>query len=652
MIETATFRYNGVDLRHPMRTECRVRPAWSQDGRTVLYVEHEFTVNAFAFADAPGANDTGDTVEDLRKRLMAPGKEFIATGKGLGDDLHVNRPDGSGMRDAHLGPRPVSADFVVMGGEGNAVKVRWVVVVNVPRCGEDAKQEAVSSMAWGVTHEINDIGLTVERVEGLITLNQSLRANGRLAYCVDQWRDSLLQNMKPPLGFRRTTRQFTTSPDQCELRFSWTDTENGRPPPDGVSKIRATHTLESSLAAAAFTTQIVTIDATISGYRGVSRSVPLLAFLKIAGSRLEGHRKAGRFILTQNLRFTEDVYAESSSFSINCTVVTTKSSGGSFFGGSTVGPESLWRVLNESRLWTPIDGTSHASWDKSMQAAKAFAPRGTAGLTVASGEAIIDVCDGDSYGLTPPPAASLPVRVSAADMPSEVENTAGGGVLASLPPGINPDFVSDILNPGVNTNKPPPAPSSWLAWSCKTFFRETPSLSLVRKSPAKPIGVPQGVNPPPREFLVGLSEGGQRPEGPAGPPQPPPVTNAYAASPIVSGSAAGVRDSIAPPDFHEAQGDSPQDEIHVGGSPRRTVSIYGFGVRVGYRVPVPRLLYWGGVPVVEVDRMVEEDSKAILGGPLRIYRTDWRVDYVLTRATNYPGPVLADPVQGLDGFEQ
>ena len=86
------------------------------------------------------------------------------------------------------------------------------------------------------------------------------------------------------------------------------------------------------------------------------------------------------------------------------------------------------------------------------------------------------------------------------------------------------------------------------------------------------------------------------------------------------------------------------DEVQATASPDRLLVLAGYGVRIGYRVPVPQLPTAGGITLIEEKRIVYEGiAGAVCGVPINY--TVWHITY---RVPDAPGVILlpGNPVVG------
>jgi hypothetical protein len=633
MSASPTLSYNGIEFTAPYLTRMTVRPVMCPAERVVLWTEHEIEVNAWITSQQPETEDAGDAIQSMRTALMAVGKELHVTGLGYGDDLHVNGA-GNSVRDAHLGPVPNVEDLVPLGGNGNAFRVRWSVKFRLG-CIDGDRYEGLASMTFSVAHSIDgNTGLSQEVVEGELVIAQTFKENGQLPYSADQWRERL-EKREPPLGFHRTAQRYAVSKDRCKLDFSWTDSEIARPYPEGIIKIRATHSLSSRLDKSAFNLQLVTIAATIAAARGAARSLPLLAFLQIVGSRMEKWAKMGYFVLTQSISFEEDIFGTSSSFTYVATVMTANARAGP--GGANAGNLNFTDVLTHSNMWTPI-GTSYASWAGSMRGESAWACRGRAGLGPEGPDAIITLCDTRSGGPGGTTATPNP--------PGGRTNTPAGDTGAQ-----NSDLGRSKAFLGGGESRVPKPENSWHAFRNAVTLEEEPALTAHRRLPDSPPSVPAN-NSLQRNIGPGLTLGGSSGSAvtPSQPGAPVPPSRSQAAAPLATLSADALRKQPGlAPGFAASQGTLPADRYQISTAPERFVTMTGYAIRVGHRVPVPKLHSVGGVEVVETGRRVQETSGSFAGGAVVIYRTDWQVTYAVGSAPAGDLPVLGDPVSSVDG---
>jgi hypothetical protein len=92
----------------------------------------------------------------------------------------------------------------------------------------------------------------------------------------------------------------------------------------------------------------------------------------------------------------------------------------------------------------------------------------------------------------------------------------------------------------------------------------------------------------------------------------------------------------------------PADVFQRAAAPTRTIVFSGFATRIGYRIPVPKLVSVGGLPAVELERDVIETEPTAVGAVL-IFGLVWSITYAIGQAPAGSLPYLANPEFGTVG---
>ena len=93
-----------------------------------------------------------------------------------------------------------------------------------------------------------------------------------------------------------------------------------------------------------------------------------------------------------------------------------------------------------------------------------------------------------------------------------------------------------------------------------------------------------------------------------------------------------------------------RDRVQTNSTPEYWIKMTGYAERIGHKIPVPRLLSVGGIPVTESERHVDDNFLiATLLGGLPYYGCHWTIYYILPEALRNKIPDLANPFFGWDG---
>jgi hypothetical protein len=238
---TGYLFYNG--FRFPPQVRLRVEsvPIRDSSNRTTKYIEYTFYVD-FVVTDQDwitstgGADGTGtcDTnMEKIRRRLTQTGAEFKFNGQGFGG-LWVNRSRGCGT--LHTQPSdssataPVPVVDAVMGptpeilvcepiGSNKVWRVSWVCKVTVPECCDSGNNPYAPWKLYELSYDqswtIDEQGMTVRTTTATIERpGYQLSGGTAIIDMVDKYREVFFPAI--PLGFLRT---YTYSMDRAKRRL-------------------------------------------------------------------------------------------------------------------------------------------------------------------------------------------------------------------------------------------------------------------------------------------------------------------------------------------------------------------------------------------------------------------------------------------------
>lgn len=593
----ATCSYNGVSFLTLYKSSVSSRPILDEAKRTTIYVEHTLSVEGYI-----ATVTTDSSLTTMRKLLTACGGALTYTSKGFGDlTVNVNV-----VRDVAWGPIPEILEWVPLGGDGNAAKVTWRVTTRIPECDFAKYQFAFVALNYELALDIDESGYTTDRMGGYleIPMTRITQGNRTLPNNVDFYRPLIRPDVA--LGFQRKSQSFHVSKDKRRLDFQFVDEEIPVPFPDGVTKIDARETIEGSLdrlgrfIAGAFRGWLVTIEATITLARGLPKTDALAKFFVVVSSRTKhltdapppnGGTKA--VLLPLRVRYEDDIFDRTSRFSITFACV----------AGLTA-----YGVLSLSGIWKPIEGTGYAKWLTSLGPTNTTGARGWAGAENHAGaDAIIDLC----IGATSAPYLKQPL-----------------GPLNAAPKLGAPADPGSILNAKLKNLDPG---SSWVTY--RPGLHSHSSANVVRHKPLpRPPGSGGGGGTLTATKSAPVS-GGSTVSLPTN------VPGSYVGPAITDAGAASALGGLNTGD----QGrDYPADVFQRTAAPTRTVDLVGWAVRIGYRIPVPKLDSVGGVPCVEMERHVFETEPWAFG-PVLIFFTSWAIRYAVGSAPAGQLPYPANP---------
>ncbi len=580
-----SFSYNGVTFASLYRTSISSRPIQDEAQRTTVYVEHVLTVEGFL------AGGTDTTLAAMRKLLTQPAGSLVYTAKGFGD-LTINTP-GAPKLDAKWGPVPELLEWVGLGGDGQAARVTWKCTIRIPECDFARYNFAVLALNWTVDHDIDQDGYTTESVRGYleIPITRRTQQDRTVPDSVDRYRELLETDVKQ--GFQRSRQSFKVSADRRRLDFSWVDTELSLPYPNQVTVADANHTVRTGTGQGqGLVNWSITFDARITMARGARRDLSLITFLNIVSSRMRALLGlGGAQPIPRDFEIRDSIFGRETTFRYVFELV-------------HHGPVKSF--VNLSGLWDPIAGTSYDGWQASLTALRTNSSRGWAGLKVLpSDDVIVDLCANSS--------------------------TQQLSTLGSPPPGKGNQPDGNLFEATLKTilrNLDPE--NSWTEYQIEVVEEEY--SNVVRHKPSPAIDRTLSTGDP-----FGNPSKGPRPL-PDGVLGPVPIgQKASAADDAVGAIGAPSKNGPNPPDYFQR-----------AATPTRRIALQGFAVRVGYRVPVPRIVSVGGIAAVEEYRWAAEKVISSIGD-IPVFRTAWQIWYMLADAPAGPLPWPANPVLGTDG---
>jgi hypothetical protein len=596
-----TIEYNGVVFDARSRSQIQSRPVYNEAGNSCVYMQHTLTVDGWVTGLKP---NTTDTMTNMLTRLSKPGGELIYYEEGW-QDVEVNTPGGGGVRDVKWGPHPEVLSFRPLGGNGNAAAVSFRVVFCIPHCDDavyetDNGTNVLMALDWTCTFEISDLGLTTQRYTGYmeVPMTRDDVDERTVRDCVDRYRERL-QNRLPPNRYRRHSQVYTPSYDRRRLDFAWVDEQvpSSIPLPDHAARIDARQHART-VDKGPMKLWLVTISATIHVPMGTAKAKTLDIFLQLLNDRAANFffSQARRPFLPVHFEVDDNIFGTEVRYS--CVL-------------RDLVQRDLSQMLRSYRFWQTVGTAADGTWRATMLVApsKAWSVRGNSGLEMEAGEtALVDLCVATSKESPGKSPAADPVASPAA---------------ANVPKG--------------GTNAPAPD-ETWINYDATIRYKESSNTVMHKPLPSQPQA---GYRfPPPPSIGPGITSSAGAASttraAPPTPPQGPTVPDATAAASVLA-AAVGAAGAA------QAQGNLPHDAIQRTTAPSRTVELLGYGTRLGYRVPVPRLMSVGGITAVEEERDVVVDRVIATFGDTPVYETMWRITYTVPAAPAYL-PTLSNPL--------
>lgn len=243
-------------------------------------------------------------------------------------------------------------------------------------------------------------------------------------------------------------------------------------------------------------------------------------------------------------------------------------------------------ILEDTNMWVPIAGPNGFNTWRTSVADTALDPFGAAKLTYnSSRDAIVDICGG-------------------------FETATGKNDEANNEGNIQGKQAAPAAPPDDQIERPTPE-NSWLEYDCKVYL-DVDLKRVVHKA------------------LNGATKSGQ---------VAPPSTitdNLGKVQKNTQGPTAGVYSGV-------------EDIVQTVAAPSCRIRLVGYGVRLGYPVTVPELVFVGGQRVVADGRLVQQGAPKTLDGVLLIYTTAWELDYIVPRPPIGPLPVPTNPAEDGQG---
>lgn len=584
----ATCSYNGISFTSLYKSKVSSKPIMDEAGRTTVCVEHVIELEGYVLPNVvTGTTDT--PMSSIRKLLTAQGGALYFSDKGFAD-LNVNT-EAAGVRDVAWGPHPELLEWLPLGGDGGgACKVTWRVTTRIPECSTPTYAGAPMALNYEQDFGIDYAGYTTVTTSGYLEIPMTRRtvSDRSLPDSVDLYRERLQNSVVP--GYARKDQSFNVSKDKRRLDFSWTDEEIPTAYPERVASIEARQTVSPSDKASACRWSIV-IEATIEMVQGAAKSEALRVFLRLLGSRVEPMRRdsTGKLLtIPFGLRAEEDIFGRTSRFSITVVFLATEPNVGHF-------------LAVQSQLWRAVP-TDHSLWLTSLAPFKTHGVRGYNGAFVSpASDGLVDLCLKQE--------SSAPIRngvVAKQGASSTDDERAVNGTLKVLLKNLTP----------VN---------SWLDY--RVWLRYNEKSGAVR-----------------HKLLLGADDGAAR--QPAQPDARPGAQYVWGGR---LGSDESIREQIGPGvAVAEGPGTRTADPVQRPVGPSRRIWLEGYARRLGYRIPVPRLLSVGGVQPIEKERWIDERPISAIAG-IPIYQTVWSIEYIVPASPSGTIEIPANPILGIDG---
>lgn len=562
--------------------KCKVDCKPIKDSANRAVIAHEYTLDVEGIIAAAPGQTTDAAMTNFRQALQAPAGTLQLVSKGFGT-LQVNMPGGQ-LRDAAYGPWPEVFSWRPIGND-QAAEISWRCVTQVP-CESNPAAKGILEYCFEESWDVDSDGYTKRSITGHLVI-EATRSDVNSRAIPDN-ADAYREQIVPALlnGFRRT-QQYKLSEDKRRLDFTFQDEELAEALPSGLSKAEVRHKVLFR-----YEQKTVPMRGTISGTVTCPAGQPK-AFLwgkimLLCSSRAIPGANGLKSTTGQPIRYwvtsfeiDDEMFDRSASFSMTYLIM------------QAFRPD----FLKASQLWQQVPGTAWDIWTASMR--QAFSARGVAGLAFAnSDDLIVDLC----LRQPPPQTKGLYGTTPSTKVGSD-----------STP------FPNYVLDPA----------TSWLAYDLKVRLLEDDRIAvhkpLQQRSPPQPV--------PPLDGFLGSAE-----------------TTAVGAGPVRQvGNSAGVAGLASGGSAVGVPGagvtSSTLDLVQRVSAPNYTFILQGMGVRVGFPVPIPRVLSVGGIAVTQAWQDVSQDVLCMASG-VPIYRSTWTSAYVLPASPQGGLPLPETPIAG------
>lgn len=398
--------YNGYTFPNDVQTvQFDGESVVDEADRVTQYIRYRVALR-FRVAVSDPAQNIDAAMAALKTTLMQRGGAFVYNNRGLGATFQVNT--GSGVLDVDAGPKPISFSFKPA-GKNQGCWVTWTVEICLPdQCSQVvAYQNVVMTFNYRLTIHIDQHGLTQRTYTGFFRIPRTANQI--------QIADDFLEQIAPQAlyGFRCTSRDYNHSYDKTRMDFSVVHEEFPyNILPEGVVDGDASHTIRSSDRGPYNLDWPGVISATYSVAKGVPPEQAVIAFFKLAKSRLDFARKRVTFdglpgdekkpdtaprIIVTGFEFSEPSIYNTQNVAVELyyQAITTLKGIFDATNGAVDGAGC--------GLWQPV-GPDWDTWNASVIQGPQ-SPRGSANLILrASDDILVDLCAGS----VPRPPAQVP----------------------------------------------------------------------------------------------------------------------------------------------------------------------------------------------------------------------------------------------------
>lgn len=380
------FKYNGYSFGPFRSINCKFRPVYDQIGRTVIALDIIFDVHAIIHGSQGGDSSiatTQERMDSLERKLSEPGKKLIV--KNCGFALAI---DSSVTPDLDYGPKPELIACVPMGG-CMAFEVSWTVTYRRPPLCASGGIAAGFIIEGHYQTELatNEEGLVQRVISGEIGF-LNVRTGAAISINPETVFDKLKFEKPNFFAHKGTRRKFNAAKNRVE--FTRVDEECSDDAwPDGMVAADFEESVEN--LPPGFVSWSCGLSGTLTTAPGIRKSFAADKFFVMlfdASKRYNAGAKAsGGIVIPEKLKISASKFGRRSRFLIQFRMVA-----------------CLHDILKQTNLWSPVPGTSYATWSASLDLAGVNSPRGVSGVQSKDGDTIIDLCSGSpsqiAYGKT------------------------------------------------------------------------------------------------------------------------------------------------------------------------------------------------------------------------------------------------------------
>lgn len=455
-----TVSYNGFSFPAPIKVTINVAPIYNADGRTVKYNEYTITIVSPIVAEG-GTGTTDAVLNSLRPRLLAPGRDLVITGIGVGT-LQIGP---NYTADINYGPKPQPLSWSPL-GSAQACLLTWTCKAWLRDCTTGGTGQKID-FSYSIATTIDERGYTTRVISGSLEVPVS-RSGNSITYTADNNRPEIEQAFPALPGFHRV-RNFVLSPDRRTLQFTYTDTQirSDLPYPPGIVHCSARHRVHTALQGLGFQTWINTVSGNVEVMAGTSKALAWQQILLILAARRQASlgaspvpapsadqpaTKPAGFVIIESVDIDEDLFGHGINFSVSWRLST-----------------SLTNFFKDSGLFSAYPSFSWQAWLDSANAAGINTSRGIADLRHSTGNDQLIECQNTSIGSLPGSSTTtVPSPDNSASLQSELPDATNSWLdfvcrvsllqdgneivhktLGSPEPGDG--MVAIPLNPGIQT---------------------------------------------------------------------------------------------------------------------------------------------------------------------------------------------------------